>query len=71
VDLHCNNIRAVGGAEIFAAVTYNMNILEIDLSWNSLGGRKEASTDKFCEMLELNKRLLHLDISFNKFSFEE
>jgi hypothetical protein len=66
LDLSWNCIRGLGGQKIFKGIEGNESIQVLDLSWNSLASPKEESCVQImAETLQLNKSLVHLDISHN------
>lgn len=66
LDLSWNNIRAIGANSIFKAMIENESIRVLDLSWNSISSPSEQKSAKtLAELFEVNKTLIHLDISNN------
>ena len=43
----------------------------LDLSWNSLGISRECAESISDFISDRSKKLIHLDLAFNKFMFEE
>lgn len=72
LDLHWNNIRSEGAIEFFDGLSQNDCLSVLDLSWNSIGRDSTYESVKALgKCLELNSTVLHLDLSFNFFTFAE
>jgi hypothetical protein len=63
--------RAKGGVYIVNSLIYSPSVRVLDISWNSLGSSPtQELIEKFCELLRV-EGLVHLDMSYNKFSSED
>jgi len=71
--LHWNSLKVYGGGAIFEAVYTNEYLKVLDLSWNSIGtcSTKENIVKIIKALSKESKSLVHLDLSFNKFTLEE
>ena len=49
LDLNFNNIRAEGGIKIFEALANNKQLKELNLGWNSMGGKKISCSEAFAD----------------------
>lgn len=65
IYIQWNKITCVGGELIFKELTYNYSLQVFDISWNNLGDKIE----RICECLKINTTLVHVDLSFNKFTY--
>jgi len=63
LDLSWNAIRGKGAAAIGVALASNSVLTNLNLAWNGLGGSKYF--DLWADALELNTRLLSMDLSHN------
>lgn len=73
-----NNIWAAGGKAIASILLQETQIRVVDLSWNVIGQIMCGATAKpgnigelWGEVFESNKKLIHLDLSFNKINKED
>lgn len=71
MNLNYNHIRGTGGTLIFTAVEENQCLEELNLGWNSLGGQRHSSAAAFASCVLKNENLKHLDISYNRYTYEE
>ncbi len=70
--LHWNQINGDGGVLIAQGLELNESLKVVDLSWNALGSTSRECAKAFGKVLKKkNKLLLHMDLSFNKFSLAE
>lgn len=74
--LKWNQIKGEGGALLFCQLQENSSLKVLDLSWNSLGvgsgsRMSQNSTEALCDMLRMNKTIIHMDLSNNNFSIKE
>ena len=70
--LHWNQIRHKGGLALAKTMSENYSLLSLDVSFNSIGNAKDNETAKaLSRMFELNKSLLHMDMSHNNFTIED
>lgn len=67
LDLHFNGLTPNG---VFEGLADNDNLLELDLSWNSMGKSPEF-TELLKKVLDLNHTLRHLDISFTSLTRDQ
>ncbi|EGR29347.1 leucine rich repeat protein [Ichthyophthirius multifiliis] len=68
--LHWNQIKANGGALVFAALFSNEELKVLDFSCNSLG-LGGSCVEQICAFLGKNIELKHLDLSNNYFNQEQ
>lgn len=69
LDLSWNNIRGGGGKAICMGLLENECIRVLDLSWNSLSSPiEENCSSVLAEVFTVNVKLIHVDISHNKFT---
>ena len=61
-----NQIQTASGIKIINALK-SSNITILDLSWNSLGQKRDGAFGKAFRELLLNEKLKHADISYNSF----
>ncbi len=55
---------------IFEALQKNAQLKVFDLSYNSIGNH-HGSTTQLCTLLRLYKNLVHVDLSWNNFTYQE
>jgi hypothetical protein len=73
-----NNIWAPGGKAIASVLVQETHLRVVDLSWNVIGLIMCGNSSKpgnigtcWGEVFEINKKLIHLDLSFNKICMED
>lgn len=73
-----NNIWAAGGKAMASVLVQETHLRVVDLSWNVIGLIMCGSSSKpgkignyWAEVFETNKKLIHLDLSFNKIGMED
>ena len=77
VYLRWNKITPEGGKTLFEELAANQSLRVLDLSWNLLGlgnrinNKEKNMVESLNNFLENNQDLYHLDLSCNKFTFEE
>ena len=69
--LHWNKITGSGGAAIAEGILTNQNLKVLDLSWNSLGNSEKCLRAFSKVFVKERLQIIHWDISFNKFTFNE
>jgi hypothetical protein len=62
LDLHYNNIQRSGAVAVWDALGVNSSIVQLDMSWNSLGHNDDVAMS-IAHTVESNTALLHLDLS--------
>jgi len=68
LNLHWNKITSKGACYLAEALKNTVTLKMLDLAWNSMGSGMEGKIGSILgEALQLDV-LLHLDISYNKFS---
>ena len=48
--------------ELIGAVTYNINLTSLDISYNKLTNSNHAFSDSLLKLLTFNKYLMHLNL---------
>jgi len=78
IYLAWNNISSVGGEPLFRVLAKNESVRVFDICMNSLGSnmkvyKKNANTflEALCTFFTTNKKVLHLNLNNNGFSYEE
>lgn len=71
-----NYLNWTTGTKLFPALTSNVTLRVLDLSFNCLGraaqnGSNQSCAKQICRFLEYNKVLVHLDLSSNFFCFQD
>ena len=69
LDLHWNQIKLTGSQALFSGLKDNINLVNLDLSWNALG-RNSYIANTISSYLETNTSLRHMDLSYNFFDLE-
>ena len=70
LDLHWNALGSRGGFQLFDGMKHNRYLQMLDVSWNALG-KDIATATCVAEALDKHQYLVHLDMSYNSFTFEE
>lgn len=63
--MHWNQLSS---KEIFIAIKSNENLKVLDLSYNIFGAGDPQTPQAIADALTQNTELVHLDLSFNKFT---
>lgn len=69
--LHWNLLKSVFTKNLFASLAENEKLVVLDLSNNSSGIGIDDCLQEINEFFSTNKTLVHLDLSFNYFGFEQ
>ena len=69
--MHWNLLKAPFGKSIFAILAENDTIAVLDLSNNSMGIGVENCIEEINNFFATNKTLVHLDMSYNYFNYEQ
>lgn len=70
LDLHWNGLGSRGGFQLFEGLKHNRYLQMLDVSWNGMG-KDIATATCAAEALEKHQYLVHLDMSYNSFTYEE
>lgn len=70
LDLHWNGLGCRGGLQLFDGLKNNRYLQMLDVSWNGMG-KDIATATCIAEALEKHQYLVHLDMSYNSFTYEE
>lgn len=65
--LHWNHISLQGADLIFNCLLDNLSLKVLDMSWNAMQG----DVQNLCTMIENNTGILHFDLSYNKFNYNQ